>query len=72
MTDDLSALDTLRSEVREAVNRIEYSCTMLSNCGEDYKIIVAELLRLAEKERNWQQWIKDGMRVEFLPPEPPK
>lgn len=39
---------------------------------DDYGIIRAELLRLAAMEHAWKQWIKDGVRVEFLSPEPTK
>ncbi len=73
MTDEL---ENLRPEVREAYATLD---TEVSPSGrvsyEAYRAwctIHAELLRLAALEHAWQQWIKDGMRVEFLPPELPK
>ena len=70
MTDDL---DTLRPEVREAVREITFTAASSRPDLQRYiATIRAELLRLAAMERAWKQWIKDGMRVEFMPQEPPK
>jgi len=84
----MNELDKLRPEVRDALQVFdgEAVCTCHSaytsrglkdpQCNHDLQesvdIIRAELLRLAALEHAWQQWIKDGMRVEFLPPEQPK
>lgn len=77
MTDDLSALDNLRPEVREAL--IDFDSWMNSHEYHEgvrprrwFKAIRAELLRLSAMEHAWKQWIKDGMHVEFLQQEPPK
>ncbi|HET7161660.1 MAG TPA: hypothetical protein VFI32_03210, partial [Rhodanobacteraceae bacterium] len=63
----MNDLDTLRPEVRAAMEAMDADVQTL-----EWLCIRAELLRLAALEHAWRQWIKDGMRVDFLPPEPPK
>lgn len=65
-------LDTLRPEVADAVSALDETTCMTNPGLKWYATIRAERLRLAALEHAWQQWIKDGMRVEFLPPEQPK
>ena len=67
----IDELEKLRPKVPEALDKLGYFLTGTHN-HNDFYIIRAELLRLAAMEHAWQQWIKDGMRVEFLPPELPK
>lgn len=66
----MTDLDTLRPEVQAAMRTMDGQAG--GNRDDAYDVIEAELLRLAALEHAWQQWIKDGMRVDFLPPEPPK
>lgn len=69
----MSELDNLRPEVRSALGAIVRADVCRDPVPTDaFDTIRAELLRLAAMEHAWQQWIKDGMRVEFLPPELPK
>lgn len=69
----MNDLDTLRPEVRSALGAMVRADVCRDSVPTDaLDIIRAELLRLSAMEHAWQQWIKDGMRVEFLPPELPK
>lgn len=58
MTDDLSALDNLRPEVREAVHRtdvtVEMFDTLVTVNRDDYDTIRAELPRLTRENDEWQ------------------
>lgn len=55
MTDDLSALDNLRPEVRDAINRQDRQekCDEYCPVCEDRATIRAELLRLANENANY-------------------
>ncbi|HET9189805.1 MAG TPA: hypothetical protein VFN69_04455 [Rudaea sp.] len=70
----MSALDKLRPEVQTAMRELRDALRVqgVGSHGPQFTIISAELRRLAAAEQRWKQWIKDGMRVDFLPPEPPK
>lgn len=68
----MNELEKLMPEVRRIAGLFDDSLKTRSVFSHGWQIIRAELLRLAAQEYAWQRWIKDRMRVEFLPPEQPK